>query len=283
MSTVTDLKRPGGPSLLERAQESLRRYGPLFRNLVRREVLQRYKGSILGLTWSLVQPAVMVVAYYFVFKYIWRVTIPNYWLLLVVGLMVWTFFFGGALTAAGSFVSNSNLVTKVSFPRGIIPLASMTANAVIAGAMLAVALPLCMIFTGGERETILMLPVFVVFLAMLTAGLGLALSVLNVYFRDVEHILAAIGLPWIFISPIFWTPANFDQVAPGLKDNELLLNLLYYGNPPAPFIVGFQKILFFGVWPSATDLIYCAVVGSVVLAIGWLVFRRMERDLAIEL
>lgn len=283
MSTVTDLRGAGPLTARERAREGIRRYGPLFRNLVRREVRQRYKGSILGLTWSLVQPAVMVVAYYFVFKYIWRVTIPNYWLLLIVGLTIWTFFFGGALSGAGSFVSNSNLVTKVSFPRAIIPLGSMTANAVIAGAMLAVAFPLCMFFTGGERETIVLLPVFVLFLAMLTAGLGLALSVLNVYFRDVEHILAAIGLPWIFVSPIFWTPVVFEQVAPGLKGNPFLVDLLYYANPPAPFIIAIQKILFFGVWPSLTDFAYCAIVGTAALAIGWLIFRRMQRDLAIEL
>ena len=149
--------------------------------------------------------------------------------------------------------------------------------------MLVIAIPLCIVLGSGSLLPLVLLAPVLALTAVMTAGVGLLVSALNVYFRDVEHILAAVGLPWIFVSPIFWTPANFEQIAPGLKDNQFLLDLLYYANPPAPFIIGMQKILFFGVWPSMTDVVYCAIAGTVVLALGWLIFRRMERDLAIEL
>src|SRR5215207_6650350 len=87
------------------------RYAPLFRNLVRREVRQRYKGSVLGLAWTLITPAIMVGAYSLVFKFLLRIQIEYYALFLFVGLTVWTFFLGGAQVASRSLIANANLVT----------------------------------------------------------------------------------------------------------------------------------------------------------------------------
>src|SRR5262245_46154160 len=95
------------------------RYAPLFRNLVRREVSQRYKGSVLGLAWTLVTPVVMVGAYSLVFRFLFKIDIPNYALFLFIGLTAWQFFLVGAQMACSSLVANANLVKKVSFPREI--------------------------------------------------------------------------------------------------------------------------------------------------------------------
>ena len=100
-----------------------------------------------------------------VFKFLLRIDIPNYALFLFVGLTTWTFFLGGAQLASSSLVANAGLVTKVKFPREIVPLASMTGNAFTAGAMLAIALPLCLILTEVSRLPLIVLPVLVVLLA----------------------------------------------------------------------------------------------------------------------
>lgn len=256
------------------------RYGPLFRNLARREVRQRYKGSALGLAWALVTPAIMVGAYSVVFKFLLRIDIPNYALFLFVGLTAWTFFMGGAQVAARSLVSNASLVTKVSFPRQIVPLAAITGNGFTAGAMFVVALPLCALLTEGSRAPLLILPVLIVLLAALTIGFGLLVAALNVYFRDVEHILGAVAMPWIFLCPIFY---SFDTV-PGLSaDKDWALNLLHYGNPIAPFILSIQDALFWGVWPAPGDVLYSAVAAVAVLGVGWAAFRRMAPEMAVEL
>ncbi len=259
------------------------RYWPLFVNLTRREIRQRYKGSVLGLGWTLITPVIMVAAYYAVFTVIWKITIPWYAVFLFLNLATWTLFFGGIAVAAASLVQNASLVTKVSFPRQIIPLSAMAGNSFTALAMFAVAVPISLVVTGGERETVLALPPMLILLGMFTVGLGLLLAAVNVYFRDVEHILVAIGLPWIFISPIFWSPANFERIAPGLANNELVANLFYYLNPPAPFIIAIHKSVFFGVWPSATDVIYSVVAATVALAAGIWVFKRLQREMAVEL
>jgi len=254
--------------------------GPLYRNLVKREVRQRYKGSALGLAWTLLNPLIVVVAYSVVFKFLFGSPIPNYALFLFVGLMVWTLFYGGLTVAASSLVSNSALVTKVRFPRQIIPLASMTANAVIGGAMLVIALPLCLWLGGGSKVTLILLPVFLALTLVATAGFGLLLSGLNVYFRDVEHILAAIGVPWFFLTPIFYTYASLPAAA---AQHQTLIDILHWGNPISPFVIAIQDTLFFGQWPTAADSIYCVVASGLLLAAGVLAFRRLEREMAVEL
>lgn len=255
------------------------RYGPLFRNLARREVRQRYKGSAGGLAWALVTPAIMVGAYSVVFQFLLKIDIPNYALFLFVGLTAWTFFMGGAQVASRSLVANANLVTKVSFPRQIVPLAAMTGNAFTAGAMLVVALPLCLLFTEGSRAPIVILPVLIVLLGALTIGFGLLVAALNVYFRDVEHIISAVAMPWIFLTPVFYA---FDRV-PGLRDAEWARALLHYGNPVSPFVLSIQDVLFWGVWPAIGDLLYAVVAAAVVLTVGGLTFRRLAPEMAVEL
>jgi ABC-2 type transport system permease protein len=255
------------------------RYAPFFRNLVKREIRQRYKGSLFGLVWTMVTPALVVASYWLVFTYVFKaITIPNYALFLFTGLVVWTFFFGGISVASSSIVANANLVKKVRFPREIVPVSAILANAFTAGAMFVLALPLCLIANDGSYLPLLVLPVFVLFLTGLTIGLGLALAGANVYFRDVEHIVAAIGVPWFFITPIFYTFDTLPQEVHGW-----LQAALYYGNPITPFLSSIREIMFFGGWPSAGDWIYCAAVGAAVLVLGLRLFRRLEREMAVEL
>ena len=253
---------------------------PLYRNLVRREVRQRYKGSALGLGWTLLNPLIMVGAYWIVFKFLFGSPIPNYALFMFVGLMVWTLFYGGITVASSSLVANASLVTKVRFPREIIPLASITANAVIAGAMLVIALPLCLILGSGSALPLVLLPVFLVLTVVFTVGVGLLLAALNVYFRDVEHILTAIGVPWFFLTPIFYT---YQTLPSSAASHETLVSILHYGNPIAPYVVVVQDVLFFGTWPPLTDSIYCVVASAIALVVGFIAFRRLEREMAVEL
>jgi ABC-type polysaccharide/polyol phosphate export permease len=262
------------------APSAAARYAPLFRNLARREVRQRYKGSVLGIAWALVTPAIMVAAYSLVFKFLLQIRIPHYALFLFVGLTVWTFFMGGLQMAARSLVANANLVTKVAFPRQIVPLSAIAGNAFTAAAMLVVALPLCAVITQESLVPLVMLPVLIAFLAAFTVGLGLIVAGLNVYFRDVEHIVNAIAMPWIFLCPIFYTFAS----VPGLgADRQWADDLLHWANPIAPFILTFQDVLFWGRWPAAGDVLYSATAAALVFAGGWLAFRRMAPEMAVEL
>lgn len=255
-----------------------RRHAPLFRNLVRREVRQRYKASAFGLLWTLINPLVVVVAYWFVFRFVFPTSVNQpYALFLFVGLATWAVFMGGAQSAASSLVANASLVTKVKFPRQIVPLSAMTGQWFTAAAMFAIALPLCVFFGHGSRLTWVTIPPMLVLLCMLTVGFGLLLAAVNVYFRDVEHILGALALPWFFLSPVLF---SFDMIP---RTQGRAENVLHYGNFMSPFIISIRGALFDGQWPAGIDVAYCAVAAVVMLTLGVLVFRRLEREMAVEL
>lgn len=266
------------------------RYWPLLVNLTRREARQRYKGSALGLLWTLITPAIMIAAYTVVFQFIFRSPVPNFALFIFIGLSAWVLFFGSATVAVTSLVGQPGLVTKVRFPRALITMATMGGNALTGIAMVLVATVVTLIVPrdaraasigqGGDRETLLMLPPLLILLAMLAVGFGLMLAALQVYFRDIEHIIAAIGLPWIFLSPVFW---SFYLAPAGLLDKPWLENVLHWANPPAPIIIAIQDVMFWGKWPNPWDVGYAFVVGAIVLAIGVWVFRKLEPEMAAEL
>ena len=255
-------------------------YIPLLRSLARRDVRQRYKGSLLGLGWTLLNPLLLVAAYSAVFKFLFGSPIPNFALFLFVGLMVWSLMYGGITEAANSLVANSTLVTKVRFPRELIPLSAICANAVIAGAMLIIAIPLCIWLGEGSLLPLAGLPVFLVLAALATCGVGLLLAAANVYFRDVIHILSALATPLFFLTPIFYT---YDSLPTSASSHEWLISLLHWGNPFSPFVISIQDTLFFGRWPPLADAVYCAVATAAALIIGFFSFRRLEREMAIEL
>lgn len=254
------------------------RYWPLFVKLTQRELRQRYKGSALGVLWTLITPAVMVAVYSLVFHYVFKIDIANYWLFLVVGLSGWTLFFGSALFAAPSLVGNASLVTKVRFPRAIIPLSVMVGNSVTAFAMIAVAGSLGFLMTGGDREPFILLPLVLLLISAMALGLGLVVAAAQVYFRDVEHILGALGLPWVFLTPVFYT---YDETA--LADHPTVVSILHWANPASPFTLALQDILYWGTWPSLGDMLYVLVAGPLVLGLGWWFFRRIEPEMAVEL
>ncbi len=257
---------------------TVRRHAPLFRNLVRREIRQRYKASAFGMLWTLINPAVMVASYWFVFRYVFQTNRQRpYALFLFVGLAVWGTFMGGAQAASASLVYNAGLITKVKFPRQIVPLSAMTGQWFTATAMLALAVPLCLFFGHGSKLTWVVLPPLFVLLLALTIGFGLLLAAVNVYFRDVEHILAALALPWFFLTPVLY---SFDTLS---SAPQWALSILHWCNFISPFIITFRGAMFNGVWPQAADVLYCVVAAAVMFFAGSLVFRRLEADMAVEL
>jgi lipopolysaccharide transport system permease protein len=276
---VTEIAKGDGYTQRVNLVVSARRHAPLFRNLVKREMRQRYKASAFGLLWTLINPIVMVAAYWFVFRFVFPAGANDpYALFLFVGLTVWSVFMGGAQAAASSLVANANLVTKVSFPRQILPLSAMTGNWFTAATMLTVAVPLCLIFAHGNRVSWLAIPPIVFLLIVMTMGFGLLVAAINVYLRDAEHILAALSLPWFFLTPIFY---SFDMIDGPGRDGAI--DVLHYANPVSPFVLAIRDPLFFGRWPASGDVIYCVAAAAVIGAIGLTVFRRLEREMAVEL
>jgi lipopolysaccharide transport system permease protein len=261
---------------------ALGRYRPLFLNLLRREVRQRYKGSVLGVLWTFIAPLTVLVAYSLVFHYLYRVVkVPDYALFALTGLVVWYFFAGAAVAASSSLIANANLVRKVAFPRALIPMSAVGGNAVTMLAMLAVLVPINLIVAPAARSpALVLLPVIVLLLIAMTYGFSLMIAGANVYFRDVEHILAALLLPWFFLTPIFYTP---DSLPEGASSVQWLVNVLNWGNWVTPYVDVTRDVALNGVWPPANQMVFCVLVAAFFVVAGHLLFRRLEGEMAVEL
>jgi len=252
------------------------RYRFLFEQLVRRELRQKYQGSVLGLAWYLVNPLVLMGAYWFMFGRVLPglVSHPDYPLFLIVGLLVWLFFSQSLLGAAGSLIDQGSLVRKARFPREVIPAAVVTVQLVTFGAVLVLVVIVCAVVRGTLGWPLLLLPALVVALYAFAVGLALVVSVLHAYFRDVAPILAAVLLPWFFLSPIFFDPSD-------VTNNGAYADLLQWANPIAPFITAVRDVVYGGAAPSAAMLLYVAGAACVAVGAGISLFRRMEGELAV--
>jgi lipopolysaccharide transport system permease protein len=271
---------PAGPrSRRPPYHRSVLRYRFLFEQMVRRELRQKYKGSVLGVAWYLINPLVLMGAYALVFDVLLDVaSMPDYPVFLLAGLVVWVFFSQSLMGAATSLVQNAPLVRKVSFPRETIPASVATVQLVSFCVMLALLVPVAVAVRGSLEPALLLLPVVAALLFALVVGFSLAASVLHAHFRDTEPMLGAALLPWFFLTPIFLRVDDF----PGVDSHRFLGDVLEWGNPVAPFVEGVRQIVYSGAVPGA-ELAYMAVAAGLALAGGAALFRSMERDLAVIL
>ena len=256
-------------------------YGELLRTLVRRELRMRFKGSALGLFWSLIYPLAMVGVYTLVFSVLWRATgnIPHYPLFVLSGLAVWGFFQVGIQLGTNSLVANGELIKKVWFPRELIPAAAVLAQTVTIGVMLAILIPIALIVEPSNARTVALVIPIIAALICLVLGLAWLLSVANVFFRDVEHLLAVVFLPWFFLTPVLYALDQFSAA----HSHRWLILLMRYGNPVTPYVESVRAVVLQHTVPGAPLLVYVFVVGPVFALLGLWVMQRYEDRLAIEL
>ncbi|MDX6475288.1 MAG: lipopolysaccharide transport system permease protein [Gaiellaceae bacterium] len=259
----------------------LLRYRELFANLFRRDFQAKYKGSLLGVFWSLLNPLVLLGVYLVVFGLLWNGgTIKHYPLYLLAGLSCWIFFATSLQASARSLVDSAELIKKVRFPRQLVAFSTIATQAVTFAVMVAILLVLSLVFIPEARSTVwLALPLAVVFVG-LVAGLGLLVACLNVLYRDVEHLIAAALLPWFFLTPILW---RFAQLPSGVQRHHALLDLLRWGNPLAPPVYAVRDALWLGHAPRLADVVYLVVAAATALVLGAFVFSRVDDRIAVEL
>jgi lipopolysaccharide transport system permease protein len=259
----------------------LLRYRELFLNLFQRELRAKYKGSVFGIGWSLVYPLILMAVYTVVFSVLWQaVDVRYYPLFLLSGLVTWVFFSQALGSASRSLLANSNLVKKVRFPRQLVPLSVVATQLVTLAVMLVVLVPINLVLLPETRDTFwLVLPLGIVLVAF-TSGFSLVVATSNVLYRDIEHIVQAILLPWFFLTPVLYT---FESLPGAIAEHGTLVQFLHWGNPMAPIVISIRDPLYFGVWPPWSDALYSCVAAIVALALGALVFRKLDDELAVEL
>ena len=186
------------------------RYRELFGNLFRRDVQAKYRGSLLGLAWTLANPVLLMAVYLLVFSVLWNTPFGSeghYGLFLLVGLSAWIFFATSVQAASRSMLDNANLIRKTRFPRQLLPLSIVATHLLSFAVMLVVLLVLNFALLPRVRATEwLALPIGLALVAF-TCGLALAIASLNVLFRDLEFLVSALLLPLFFLTPVLY-PLN---------------------------------------------------------------------------
>jgi ABC-type polysaccharide/polyol phosphate export permease len=256
------------------------RYRDLFANLFRRDLHAKYRGSALGVLWTLANPLMLMAVYLFVFGVVWKSPFSSgghYSLYLLSGIAVWTFFTSALLSSTRSMLDNANLIRKTKFPRQLVPLSVVAAHLVSFVAMLVLLLVVNFVALPRVRATeLLAIPLAALFVA-LVCGLALAVASLNVLFRDIEFIVAALLVPWFFLTPILY-PLDGKQIS----GHPTAAWFIHWVNVITPGIQAIRAPLFLGTLPFWGDALYLVVAAGLSLAIGAFVFSRVDDQIAIE-
>lgn len=289
------LANAAGPTTLWARAVSVWSYRELLTNLVKRELKVKYKDSVFGFLWTLMNPLMYMAVFSFVFGVLLKTGTPNFGLLLLSGLLAFNLFSNGVRAATTSITGNGPLVQKVWFPREILPLAAVGAELITFCFQLLILLVGLAAFGQVPEWSMLWLtiPALVAVLLMVT-GLGLLLAGLNVHFRDIEHFLDLAMLMWFWLTPVVYA---FQMVG------DLLIGKYGEGadrlamlNPLIPVVITFQRVLYNPTnfdaeqqasfelllrptWWYVQNLSISLAVGVIAMLVGFRVFTRVEGNL----
>jgi lipopolysaccharide transport system permease protein len=265
--TVID---PAGVSAFRKIAE-YRRYRTLFVILALKDVMLRYRQTLLGVVWAVIQPLLPMAIFTVVFARVLRPATGGvpYWLFVLAGMAPWSFFAGAINLAGATFTNNHGLLNKVYFPRAILPGAAVAAcllDFMVTGLFLA-----GLVTWRGYRPTVewLLLPVIVLMTTGLAMSVGLALASLMAIYRDVKHVLPFLVQLWMFATPIFYPTSLLPQTvrrAVGL-------------NPMAGIVEALRSCLF-GTAPEWNLLALSALSMVAIAFTAAFLFHRLEADLA---
>ena len=243
-------------------------YQPLLKELVSRDLKVKYRRSFLGYLWSLLNPLLMMVVMTVVFSYMFRFEIPNFPLYLICGNTLWTFFNESTTMAMHSVLANGALIRKVYVPKFIFPISRVLSSFVTMSFSL-VAILIVMIFTRVPFSyTMLLFPIPLFFLLLFSMGIGMILSALSVFFRDIVHLYGVLTLAWMYLTPIFYPIAALPEEVAGI----VKCNPMYY------YITFFRDLVLYGQIPEASMWIWCIASSLVSLLLGLGIFRKLQKN-----
>ena len=251
-------------------------YRELLYFLTWRDIKVRYKQTVLGVAWAVLQPVLTMIVFSVFFNKLAGITLDGdepYAVSLYTAIVPWTFFATGLSMSANSLVTGANLLKKVYFPRLVMPLGTVLAGGV--DFLIAFAVLILMMIGYGIAPTlnIIFLPLFILLALVTSLGVGLWLSAMNVQFRDVRYTIPFLVQIWFFITPIAYSSGEIE--------NELY-RILYGVNPMVGVVEGFRWALLGSDSAPAPDgmIFVSAVVALVILVSGLFYFKRMEKTFA---
>lgn len=246
---------------------------------VKREFQLKYRNSMLGATWTILQPLSMILVYTVIFSQIMRARLPGvdssfgYSIYLCAGILSWGLFSEITTRSQNMFIEHSNLIKKISFPRLCLPIVIILTALVNFSIIFSLFLLFLFVTAGYPSVAFLSLVPLLGLLIVFSASLGMVLGVLNVFFRDVGQLYSIVITFWFWLTPIVY-PLS---ILP--KKMQLMLQL----NPMVSVVTAIQGVLVQGLWPRWASLMYPAVITIILCLLGIKLFRTHSGDMVDEL
>jgi lipopolysaccharide transport system permease protein len=245
----------------------------LLRELVARDMKLRYKRSVLGIAWSLLNPLAQLLVFNFIFHLVLPLNIPNYTSFLFIGLLAWSWFQSSLFTATSAIVDNRELIRRPGFPVAVLPAVTVMSHLI----HFLLALPILLLFLmfNGIQLTnaIVALPLVIALQFLLTLSLAYFVAALHVTFRDTQYLLGIFLLLAFYLSPVFYDasaiPARYQ--------------LFYHLNPMVNLLGAYRAVLMEGELPHTLPILVIGVLGTGLLWLGYTIFMRASYHFVEEL
>lgn len=252
------------------------KFKPLLIELITRDVKTKYRRSILGVMWTLLNPLLMMVVLSVVFSNLFRFNIENYPLYIMSGQVIFNFFSESTTSAMSSIVDNAPLIKKVYIPKYLFALSRVSSSVINVMASFS-ALIIVMIFTNTELHfTIFLAFVPIILLIILSVGIGLILATIAVKFRDIIHLYGVLVTALMYLTPVIYPTNQLDSV-------PVIKFLVFEINPISRIMMIFRDLVMYNTIPSVLDFLICLLIGLVALAIGLHVFYKHQDNFILNI
>lgn len=249
------------------SKTSLKRNWFILTSLVSKDFKLKYRRSVLGVAWSVLNPLLMMIVLAAVFSVVFRGTIEPFPVYLILGQTLFTFMSDATSGAMGSIIESAPLIKKIRINKMLFPLEKvMFALLNFAISLIAVAMVM-IFFQVVPTFNILLLPVLLIYLFMFNLGLGLLLAALSVFFRDIMHLWGVILTAWTYATPLFYSI----EILPDWMIPIMQFNPMYY------YVTYFREIAMWGTTPGLMENLICFGCGAAALVVGLLVFRKQQK------
>lgn len=246
--------------------QNFKKYLPLLEQFVKRDFKTKYRRSVLGVLWSVLNPLGMMIVLTMVFSTIFRQGIENFPVYLMSGQLIFNFFNEASNQAMNSIIRNGPLIKKVYIPKYLLPMASVC-NSLVNLLTSFIALLIVMIITRTPFSPIIFLSIIpIAYTFVFSYGLGLLLCTAATSFRDVTHLYGVLTTAWMYLTPIIYPmsmlPENIQKIV-GL-------------NPLTMFVENFRAYILYQQMPSLAENLACIMVSGITLLVGTYVFRKKQ-------
>lgn len=250
----------------------LTHYREFLKSNVKKDIRGKYKGSFLGVLWSFINPLLSVLVYAIVFPYIMRIKVENYLIYLITGIIPWTFFTSSINMGLISVLSNADIIKKVYFPRIILPISTVTSCLVNFLISCVIIVLFCLGSGLGISVQILWLPLIALIQYVMLLGFTFILSAIEMYMRDIEHIVNFILSMAFYVTPILYTPDIFP------KKLAWVLKL----NPMSYLVNAYRSIFFYQKMPDFVGLGVVSIFSILLFIVGYFIFEKLQKGFAEE-